>query len=234
MMGEKRNIIAIIPARGGSKGIPRKNIKLLNGKPLIYYTINEAQKSKHICRCFVSTEDEEIAWVAKQYGAEVVPRPMGLAQDDTPSFPVYQQAVKYLEKTGISHPDIVVILQPTSPLRIVEDIDGAIGKFLKVDCYSVVSVCEVEYPTEWMYKLQGDKLEPLVGGGNRTTRRNDVIRVYRLNGAVYVTARDIIMKQSSLIGDDTRAYIMPLERSVDIDTELDFMLAELLIGKRGN
>lgn len=227
-MKNKRSIIAIIPARGGSKGIPYKNIKLLNGKPLIYYTINEAQKSKYIQRLFVSTEDDTIAEVAKRYGAEVITRPIELAQDDTPSLPVYQQVIKHLEKTGIIYPDIVVVLQPTSPLRIVTDIDSAIDMFLKSKCDSVVSVCKVEYPIEWMYRLQNDRPEPLLESLNRTIRKNDAIKVYRLNGAVYVATRDTIMNQNTVMGKDTRVYIMPLQRSVDIDTEFDFKLAEEL------
>lgn len=231
-MGKKPNIVAIIPARGGSRSVPRKNIRLLNHKPLIYYTISEARSSKYIHRLFVSTEDGEIAEIAKRYGVEVVPRPVELAQDNTPSLPVYQQVIKYLEEAGTFYPDVVVILQPTSPLRTVEDIDGAIEKFLKIDCDSVVSVCEVEHPPEWMYRLEGDKLKLLIEGGSRVTRREDALKAYRLNGAVYVTARDTVMKQNRIMGDDTRAYIMPLERSIDIDTDLDFRLAELLISER--
>ena len=225
-------ICAIIPARGGSKGMPRKNVRLLAGKPLIYYTINEAKKSKYLGRLIVSTEDEEIAEVAKEYGAEVVPRPVELAQDDTPSLPVYQQVIKHLEEVGNFHPDVIVILQPTSPLRTVEDIDGVIEKFLKISCDSVISVCEVEHPPEWMYVLEGDKLKPLIKGGRRVTWRQDALRSYRLNGAVYVTNRDIIMRQNRIMGDDTRAYIMAHERSIDIDTELDFKLAEVLMKER--
>ena len=141
------NIVAIVPARGGSKIIPRKNIRLLNGKPLIYYTIKEAQNSKYIHRVLVSTEDREIAEIAKGYGAEVVPRPVELAQDDTPSVLVYQQVIKHLEQVEeFSTNVIVVLLQPTSPLRKAEDIDGAIEKLLHTDYDSIMSVCEGEHP----------------------------------------------------------------------------------------
>lgn len=226
------NIVAIVPARGGSKIILRKNIRLLNGKPLIYYTINEAQASKYVPRVLVSTEDREIAEIAKGYGAEVIPRPVELAQDDTPSLPVYRQVIKYLEDVENSHPDAVVFLQPTSPLRKAEDIDGAIEKFLQTNCDSIVSVCEVEHPPHWMYTLEGDRLKPIIEGGEMVTRRQDAPRVYRLNGAIFVTRSDVIMKQNSLVGHNTGAYIMSLERSVDIDTELDFRLTELLMSER--
>jgi len=228
----KRNILAIIPARGGSKGIPRKNIRLLCGKPLIAYTIEAALNSKLINRVFVSTEDEEITKVSKKYGAEVISRPTELAQDDTPSFPVFQHAIRHLEEVKDYHPEIIVVLQPTSPLRIVEDIDRAIEGFMESKYDSIVSVCEVEHPPQWMYTLAGNRLKPLIKDGENVIRRQDAPKVYRLNGAVHVTSRDIMMKKNRVLGKDTGAYIMPLERSIDIDTELDFKLAELLMRER--
>lgn len=226
------NIVAIITARGGSKTVPRKNIRLLSGKPLIYYTIKEAQTSKYVHRVLVSTEDREIAEITKGYGAEVVPRPVELAQDDTPSLPVFRQVIKYLEDVEDSHPDVVVLLQPTSPLRTAEDIDGAIEKFLHTNCDSIVSVCEAEHPPQWMYILEGDRLKPIIGGREKVTRRQDAPKVYRLNGAIYVTRSNVIIKQNTVVGHNTGAYIMPLERSIDIDTELDFRLTELLMRER--
>ena len=228
----EHNILAIIPARGGSKGIPRKNVRLLCGKPLIAYTIEAALSSKLVNRVVVSTEDKEIAEVSKKYGAEVISRPTELAQDDTPSFPVFQHAIRYLEEVKDYHPEIIVVLQPTSPLRIVDDIDGAIEGFLEAKYDSIVSVCEVEHPPHWMYTLAGNRLKPVIKGGENVTRRQDAPKVYRLNGAVYVSSRDTTMKENRVLGRDTGAYIMPLERSVDIDTELDFKLAELLMRER--
>ena len=228
------NIAGIIPARGGSKSIPRKNIRLLCSKPLIYYTIREARKSDYLNLFVVSTEDKEIAEIASGYGAEVIERPCELAQDDTPSLPVYQHAIRYLEGVRNFHPDIIVALQPTCPLRRAEDIDEAIKKLLETDCQSVVSVCEVEHPLQWMYTLEGDKLKLVIEGGDKIIRRQDAPTVYRLNGAVYVTRRDVIMEQNRVWGDDTRAYIMPLERSVDIDSEIDFKLAEVLLKENDN
>jgi len=225
----KPKIIAIIPARGGSKGLPRKNVRLLNNKPLIYYTIREALGSKSLDRIIVSTEDEEITELAKAYGAEVIARPVDLAQDDTSSLPVFQHAIQHLEEVEHYHPEVIVILQPTSPLRTAEDIDGVIEKFLQTDCDSVVSVCKVEHPPQWMYILKGDRLQPVIKGREKIIRRQDAPEVYRLNGAVYVTHRDVIMKQNTVMGNDTRAYIMPVERSIDIDTETDFKLAEVLM-----
>jgi CMP-N,N'-diacetyllegionaminic acid synthase len=228
----ERNILAIIPARGGSKSIPRKNVRLLCGKPLIAHTIEVALSSKLVNRVVVSTEDKEIADISKEHGAEVISRPPELAQDDTPSLPVFQYAIKHLEERGDYRPEIIVVLQPTSPLRIAEDIDRAIEEFLEAKYDSVVSVCEVEHPPHWMYTLEGERLKPLIEGGKKVVRRQDAPKVYRLNGAVYVYSRDTTMKENRVLGRDTKAYIMPLERSIDIDTELDFKLAELLMRER--
>lgn len=225
-------IVAIIPARGGSKAVPRKNIRLLDGKPLIYYAIREAQNSALLQRVLVSTEDAEIAEVARGYGAEVIPRPRELARDDTPSPPVYRHVIKYLEETEGSAPDIVVLLQPTSPLRRATDIDGAIAQFLATDCDSVVSVCEVEHPPHNMFALDGNRLVPIVPGGEKIIRRQDAPRIFRLNGAIYVMRSDVAMKQNKAVGHNSEAYIMPIEISIDINTETDLKLTELLMKER--
>lgn len=223
------NILAIIPARGDSKGVPRKNIKNLAGKPLIAYTIEAALNSLYITRVVVSTEDDEISKVAKMYGAKVIKRPEELARDEIPSLLVFQQVITHLEENENYRPDIIVILQPTSPLRTKKDIQNAIEKFFEVNCDSVVSICEVEHTPYWMYTLDGDRIKPVIEGGEKITRRQDAPKVYRLNGAIYVTKRDVILKENRILGEDTRALVMPLERSVDIDTEIDFKLAELLV-----
>jgi len=224
--------MAVIPARGGSKGLPRKNIRHINGKPLIYYTIKEAQESKFLDRTIVSTDDKEIAEIVISYGVEVITRPADLAMDDTPSLPVFRHAIQYLEDVCDTYYNTIVILQPTSPLRTAADIDGAVSKYLQTGCGSVVSVCKTEHPPHWMYTLKGDILKPVIEGGDKIIRRQDIPEVYRLNGAVYVTHRDNIMKQNRVITDDTRAFIMPEEKSIDIDTELDFKLVELLLKEK--
>lgn len=229
---QKLESIAIIPARGGSKSLPRKNIIPLAGKPLIHYTIKVAQKSGHLDRIAVSTEDSQIADIARSCGAEVIKRPEELARDDTPSLSVLQHAIQYLEEKQNYHPQVIVILQPTSPLRTAEDINMTVEKFLKSKCDSVVSVCEIEHPLVWMYTVEGDRLKPVIEGEEKVIRRQDVPKVYRLNGAVYVVHRDTIMEENRLLGKDIRAYIMPSERSVDIDSEIDLKLAELLMEAR--
>jgi len=226
--------ISIIPARRGSKGIPRKNIRLLISKPLIVYTIESAKKSKYLNRIIASTEDKEIAEISKKYGAEVIERPAKFAKDDAPALPVFQHVVDFLEKNDKYKPDIIVILQPTSPLREGRDIDRAIEKLLQTNCDSVVSVCEFDHSPYWAYKLNGDKIEYFVKSKYNTARRQDLPKIYRPNGAVYVTRRKILIEENRVLGGDTRAIIMPLERSVDIDTELDFKFAEFLIKEKLN
>jgi len=233
-MNMEHHVVAIIPARCGSKAVYKKNIKPLSGKPLISYTIAEALKSKLLDMVFVSTEDKEIAEIAASYGAEVIERPVELAEDDTPTLPVLQHAIQYLEEVEDYAINLVVLLQPTSPLRTVEDIDRSIQKLLTVGCDSVVSVCEVDYSPYSMYALEEDKLQPIIEGGKGIPRRQDALKVYKLNGAVYVTCRDVIMKEGRIMGDDTRAFVMPSERSLDIDTEIDFRLAEILMSGSSN
>ncbi|MFC1926569.1 cytidylyltransferase domain-containing protein [Chloroflexota bacterium] len=229
----KTNTIAIIPARGGSKGVPRKNIRLLAGKPLIAYSIEVALKSKLIDRVLVSTEDNEIAEIAAKFGAEVIKRPQELARDNTPSLPVFQHVIRYLDQEEGYHPETIVVLQPTSPLRTEEDIEQAMKKLSETNCDAVVSVCDLEHPPDWMYVLDGDKLKYFIRDENRVHRRQDAAKVYRSNGAIYITRRDVIIEQNSLFGKDTRAILMPPERSIDIDSEIDLELAELLIKKSG-
>jgi CMP-N-acetylneuraminic acid synthetase len=228
----KPKILAIIPARGGSKGLPRKNIRLLAGKPLIAYTIEVALKSKYVDKVIVSTEDEEITEVSKKYGAEVIERPNELAKDDTLTTDVIFHVLEIL-KVKNYNPDIVVLLQPTSPLRKAEDIDNAIELFLSSDCESVVSVCEIEHPPYWSFKIEEVYLKPLFDKRYLRMRRQDLERTYIPNGAIYVSIPRTLYKYKGFYCNYIIPYIMPIERSVDIDNEIDFMLAELLVKKYG-
>ena len=216
--------VAIIPARGGSKGLPRKNIKKLLGKPLIAYTIEAAKKAKSLDRIFVSTEDKEIAKIAKKYGAEVIERPVELAADDTPTYKVLQHAVKEIENA-----DIVVTLQPTSPIRDAKDIDKAI-EILK-DSDSVVGVCEIEYHPYWTKKIENGFLVPFVQSDKEYFRRQDMPKAYRINGAIYVTKKHVLMHENSVFGKKASPLVMDELHSIDIDTELDFLAAEAALKK---
>jgi len=229
-----KKVLVIIPARGGSKGIPGKNIKLLCGKPLIAYVITSALQSTLISRLIVTTDDIKIARVAKRYGAEVpFMRPAHLAQDATPMPPVIQHALNYLEKNEGYRPNIVVVLQPTSPLVRPSDIDNSIKKMLKDNADSCVGVCEASEMPELMYRIGGGgKIYPIIKPAlKKGWRRQDIQRTFFLNGALYVSKRDNITKEHIRNKNNTVAWVMPAERSVDIDDAADFKLAEKLIKK---
>lgn len=226
-------ILGIIPARGGSKSIPKKNIRLLADKPLIAHTIEVAKECKMLNRTLVSTDSIEIADVATKYGCDVpFIRPKDLSSDDTPMVPVLQHAVSFIEEKDNIHVDVVVLLDPTSPFRRVEDIEACIQKIECENADSVVTVCEVEHnPYFVMMELNGEKLVPLIKSDKVITRRQDSPDVYRLNAAVYAIKRDVLMNENKIITDNTMAVIMPQELSAHIDHEIDFEFAEFLIEK---
>ncbi|MCR6523208.1 acylneuraminate cytidylyltransferase family protein [Lysinibacillus capsici] len=214
--------LAVIPARGGSKGVPGKNIRLLAGKPLIAWTIEAAKRSKYITTTIVSTDDEEISTVAIEYGAEVpFIRPAHLAEDDTPGVAPILHALEQCPDY-----DYVVVLQPTSPLRTTEDIDGTIEKMFKNDGDFCVSVAEAAQSPYWMYTLnKDDVMQPLIDSP-LVVRRQELPKAYILNGAVYVAKVEELKKTESFITSETVAYEMPEERSFDIDVEKDFFVCE--------
>lgn len=214
--------LAVIPARGGSKGVPGKNIRLLAGKPLIAWTIEAAKRSKYITTTIVSTDDEEISTVAIEYGAEVpFIRPAHLAEDDTPGVAPILHALEQCPDY-----DYVVVLQPTSPLRTAEDIDGTIEKMFKNDGDFCVSVAEAAQSPYWMYTLnKDDVMQPLIDSP-LVVRRQELPKAYILNGAVYVAKVEELKKTESFITSETVAYEMPEERSFDIDLEKDFLVCE--------
>ena len=227
-------ILAVVPARGGSRGVPRKNVHLLAGKPLIVYTVTAALQSQYPLRVVISTDNEKIAEVAQRAGAEVpFLRPAELAQDETPTLPVIQHALQWLEQHDGYKPGLVVLLQPTSPLRRASHIDQGIKLLLETNADSVVSVCEVEHSPYWMRVLdEKGQVRRFVETDREFPRRQDLPPVYRLNGALYVTKRKLIMDEERLLGDDVRALVMAREDSIDIDDKLDFLLAELLLKRR--
>ena len=221
-------VLAIIPARGGSKGIPRKNIKNLAGKPLIAWTIDEAKKSKYIDRLILSSEDAEIIQVAKEWGCEVpFVRPHELAEDETGSVAVVLHALQNLT----TEYDYVVLLQPTSPLRRVEHIDEAIEQLILAGASSSVSIMEAEANPYWMYRLSPTAgiISPFVEGESEVIRRQDLPPIYQLNGAIYIIKSATFLKEKKFVLADTIGYIMDQEASLDIDTMIDFKLAEIML-----
>lgn len=227
-MIDGNSVLAIIPARGGSKGIPKKNIRNLAGKPLIAWTIEEAKKSKYIDRLILSSDDPEIIETALQYGCEVpFVRPKELSMDDTPGVAPVLHAIK-----NIPDFDYIVLLQPTSPLRSVKDIDGCLEFCVQQNAESCVSVMESEVTPYWMFTLGDDYLlTPFMKDKKQVTRRQDAPKLYQLNGAIYVNRRDLLIKKQSLISENTIAFIMPPERSIDIDIELDFQICEAILNR---
>lgn len=225
-MIESQKILGIIPARGGSKTIPRKNVKVLAGKPLIAWTIEAAQKSQYIDRLILSSEDAEIIEVAREWGCEVpFLRPAELAQDDTPGI---EPVIHAIETIGEKY-DYVVLLQPTSPLRNVNDIDYCISYCIEENAQVCISVCEADKNPFWMHTLdKSQRLCPLMPAGLSIERRQDLPAVYVENGAIYVAKTSYLLKAKNFITEETLAYIMPAERSWDIDTEMDFRFCELI------
>ena len=224
-------MIAIIPARGGSKGLPGKNIMPLNGKPLIAYAVEAGLKSKYIDRVIVSTEDEEIARIAVQYGAELpFMRPAELATDTAMAVDNYIYTIGRLEKESGKPIDAFVVLQPTSPLRIAEDIDGAVELFMQKDADSVVSYCQEDHPITWHKYL--DEEGRFVNLFEVSLKNRQDFRVsYYPNGAVYVF-KTAIIRERKYFTDKSYAYVMPKSRSVDIDTIDDLEYAEFLLRRR--
>ena len=224
------NIVAIIPARGGSKGIPKKNIKELCGKPLIAYIIETALKVKELDRVIVSTEDKEIAEIAKKYGAEVpFIRPEELAEDETPTLPVLQHAVKYLEKKEKYRPDLVVLLYATSPLMRAERVSEAIEMLKEGEFDSVLSVVE-DGGHYWIKKNGGyEKFYPKVVKNRQFTKP-----LFKENGAIYICKGDLLMEKNEIVGGKIGFLVMKREESIDIDEPIDFEFAEFLMKKRQN
>lgn len=234
-MIENKLVYGLITARGGSKGIPHKNIYFLNGKPLIAYTIDAALKSKYVDRLIVSTDDEKIAEVAKRFGAEIpFVRPNNLSGDTSSSASVIEHAIKYFENEK-QIPDLIVLLQPTSPLREVDDIDEALEKFVNSHAESLVSVCKSDQSPYWFKKINDNGfITDLLPQPSTYIRRQDTPDLYILNGAIYILDTKSFLSSKIILGEKALPYIMPYERSVDIDNMLDLEFAEFLLKRKKN
>ena len=229
-------VLGIIPARGNSKSIPRKNLVPVAGRPLIAYTIDVAQNSGCLARSVVSTEDPEIGEVARSLGCGVVERPAELAADDTPTLPVVKHAVEWLSLHEEYSPDVVVVLQPTAPLREATDIVECVRILADSGADSVVSVAEVPrhfHPT-WQTVVDDGRLVQFDCTPLKTvaTQRQVLAPTYYRNGAVYALWLRTLQESNSLYGDVVAAYVMPAERSINIDSPADLILAEKLLGQR--
>lgn len=228
-------VLGLIPARGGSKGVPRKNIRLLCGKPLLQYTAEAALQARSLTRVILSTEDEEIAEVGRRCGLDVpFMRPYELAQDETPMLPVVQHAVRWLEEQGESY-DAVCLLQPTNPLRRVEDIVGAVELLEATGADSVISFVDTGEKHPARMKLidpEGRVFDPPFVEQFEGQRRQDLQKLYLREGSIYLTRVPVLMQGNSFKGHDCRGWIVPEERACNIDTQLDFFFAEQLLEHR--
>jgi len=234
MGGHIQTTLAIVPARGGSKSIPRKNIVPVAGKPLIAWTIEIALAAPVLDRVIVSTDDPEIADVASRHGAEVpFLRPAQLAQDDTPGIEPVLHAVRWLDEHESYRPDYVMVLQPTSPLRTSQDIEAAVQLAREWQADGVVSVCPAHQHPYWMKSITEDgRLTDFLPLDRVCACRQALPPVYALNGAVYLARREVLLALETFYTDRTYAYIMPPERSLDIDTPWDLYVAELILKDR--
>ncbi|MEM4406747.1 MAG: acylneuraminate cytidylyltransferase family protein [Candidatus Methanomethylicaceae archaeon] len=231
-MADTIKVLGLIPARGGSKGVPKKNIQLLGGKPLIAYTIEVSRQAKKLTRTIVSTEDPEVARIAREWGGEVpFLRPPELATDNALSIDVAIHALLTIEEQDPTiRYDALMLLQPTTPFRIPQDIDQAIDILLETGADSVISVSDVggHHPARMKYLQDGRLIDPPFAEEYENQPRQELVPMYIRSGAIYLTRRDVLLNRS-FKGKDSRAIITPPERAVNIDTWMDFKFAEFLL-----
>lgn len=227
-------ILGVVPARGGSKAIPRKNLAVLANKPLIAWTLEVALESGSLDRLVISTDDPQIAEIGKKLGAEVpFLRPTELATDTSTSMDVILHAIRWFDDNERYQPDYVLLLQPTSPLRTVTDIRESIKLALAKRADSVVSVCETHLHPLWMKGVNEEgRLVHLHPQSAAPTRRQDLPSVFALNGAIYLALRTFLLSERTFVSDRTYAYVMPENRSLDVDTPWDLYLADLILRNR--
>lgn len=225
------SILIVIPARGGSKRLPRKNVLPLAGKPLICWTIEAAIATGLDAQILVSSDDEEILSLASRYEQVIVhKRPYELATDTADTTQVLLEATESERKKGRKY-QFLILLQPTSPLRTERDILSSYQIFVNCGAMnSVVTVCEVDHPTAWAGSV--DEHGSFIGAQLGTKRSQDFAKEYRLNGAVYVANVDVLCESQSLFTENLFASIMPRDRSIDIDEKIDFLVCESLIEAR--
>jgi CMP-N,N'-diacetyllegionaminic acid synthase len=230
----KLRVLAVIPARAGSRGVRNKNIRELCGKPLLQYTADAALAAKGLTRTILTTESEEIAAVGRQCNLEVIYRPAELTRDETPMLPVVRHAMAVIESSGDVY-DAVCLLQPTNPMRRAEDIDACIGLFERSEVDSVVTVLPVpsEHNPHWVYFADQNGVLKLSTGENEPiSRRQDLPAAWHREGSVYVTRRSVLMEENSLYGKRLIGYPLDPDNSVNVDTQADWERAEQLVAKQ--
>ena len=226
-------VLGVIPARGGSKGVPGKNLRDLAGRPLLAYTVDAARASRRLNRVVLSTDDPAVADAGRRLGVDVpFMRPTHLASDDAPMLPVLVHAMDEMQALGFVA-DAVAVLQPTSPLRRAEHIDAAVELLASTAADAVVSVVEVphQFAPASLMRLEGDRLLPLTDAP-MVLQRQQKAPVYARNGPAVLVVRTAQLRKGSLYGDDTRALVMTSDDSVDVDTAWDFDLLVFLLARR--
>lgn len=232
-MGEKIRTVALIPARGNSKRLPRKNMRMLADQPLLGYSIDAATKAANVDAVYVSTEDLEIAAFARLRGANVIDRPQSLASDTAQNDAVIRHAIEAIGVNGV-RPEIVLLLQPTSPFRTASDVRSFVDGFLASDAKSGMSVCPVDHHPGKAIRLVDGHIEPFTTDGDMESRHQDLPSVLRQNGAIYgVRVADFLASGRFYIRP-CFAFVMTREKSLDIDDAFDFALAEFMFAKREN
>lgn len=233
-MNSQKKVVALIPARGGSKTIPKKNIVNLGGKPLIAWTIELALKTPEIDKVIVSTDCDDISKVAQEYGADIHFRPKEFAQDNSLPIDTVRHVLEELRKSNYDM-DYLVYLEPTSPLRTIQDISGCIHLIVEKDFDSVATYTEAKLNPHRAWKINDDYPEIFIEGAVPWLPRQELPEAYQLNGAVYIVKASKINQESiGLVIGKTGAIIMPKERSVDIDDSVDLIIAETLISLKNN
>jgi len=222
------NVLAIVPARGGSKGVPRKNLRLLGAKPLIAYTIETALQSKAITDLITTSDDDEILQVAESYGSMTIKRPPEYAMDATKMPPVVKHVIEARRKQLIEY-DTIILLQPTCPFRLTKDIDTALHMIDRGEAESVISVCDVgdKHPAR-MYENKNWLLSAFMPEWEKENRQN-LPKLYHRNGLIYALKRSLFEEQQTFFIQNSKPLVIPSERAINIDEEFDFMMAEFLM-----
>lgn len=218
--------LAVVPARGGSRGLPGKNLAQVGGRSLVARAVACARQLPTIDRIVVTSDASEILAEAERTGAEAWLRPAALADDEAPTLPVVLQVLD-----AVGDADRVVVLQPTSPLRSAWDVDSCLEKLRSAP--SAVTVCPTSHPPQWMFRVRDDRLVPVLGW-EMPTRRQDADAVYVLNGAVYAARAEHLRQGEGFLGPDTGVVLMPWERSIDVDDAIDLEIARTLVGFQGD
>ncbi|GAB6149065.1 MULTISPECIES: acylneuraminate cytidylyltransferase family protein [Clostridium] len=233
-MYKNKKILAIIPARGGSKGIPHKNIMKIGEKPLIAYSIEAAKESKYIDYILVSTDDTCIKEVSLRYGAKVpFLRPDEISTDRAKSIDVVLHGIDYLKEHNENF-HYVILLQPTSPLRTSDDIDTAIESVIEANKDSLISVCECSENPILMRTIEKEKLKPVLEFNGDNLRRQELPTFYVFNGAIYINKVDMLQNKKEFVDENTMPFIMDIKKSIDIDNMIDAKIAEMILKENKN